>query len=328
LGFLAIVTIIIGYLMSKNTKTILLKLIEEKKYNFPTVAYVKYNQREFDVSNAYIKQHNEPLDWYLKNDTRIYKLDTITGELYAKDSRIMYFDKPGLHHIELVSGGKTIQKMAVPVRAKDWFGIAYAQEKKGNRDFVCSNVKDWTVYNSNRRKIQLSLPRDFLKGNLLDSRYRSDFYFSGDIDIDTDDMCMEMDFTSVNESESLDCKHLQMGFVDANAELSFIYCPISTCATEGQVKLGRWHDSIPFPNNMKDVLNFSPQKQKHTAKFYLKNKRVYVELDGALRYDKGYNLDMGKLEVFYISLNGESRINRFKVSNTRTFKTVYEESFD
>lgn len=328
LGFLAISAIIIGFFKPRNTKTVLFKLIEQKKYSFPTVAYVKYNQSEFDLSNAYIKQHNQPLDWYLKNDTRIYKLDTITRELYAENSRILYFDKPGLHHIELVSGGKTIQEIAIPVRANDWFGIAYAQEKTGNKDFVYSDIEDWKRYSASQGKKQLSLPRDFLKDNSLDSRYRSDFYFSGDVDIDTDEMSMEMDFTSVAESESLDCKYLQMGFIDANAEFTFIYCPISTCSSEGQVRIGKSHDSIPFPNNMKDILNFNTEKQQHSAKLYFKNKKVYVELDGSLRYDKTYNIDMGKLEVFYISLNGASRINRFKVSNTRTFKTVYEESFD
>lgn len=326
---LIIGSIVIYYFNQKNSNNIVFRLISSQKNSFPTVIKVEYDIGQFDPKTTRIIQHNEPFDWYLKNDTRIYNLDNGLGE-QKKGERIIYCDKPGLHHIDLVANEKIIAQIDVPVRSQDWFGIAYAQEKRGNKEFFFTNKADWEALCSKKQKKQLSLPADYLKDNFLDSRYRADFFYSGNIDIDVDEMCMEVDFTSAKESESFDCKYFQMGFIDSKGKFSFIYSPISTCSTEGAISIGSLHenDSIPFPNPLKDIMNFDPRKHEHKAKFSFKNSRVSVILDDSVRFEKGYNVNMGTLEVFYISFNSNSKINHFKVSSTTTFKTIYEESFD
>ena len=164
----------------------LFRLKSEESRNFPTVAKIEYDFKGLNHSYSYLKQHNEPLDWYMKNDTQVYQLPTFKGEC------IIYCDKPGLHHIELISNGKAIDTLRIPIRSKDWFGIAYSRSKKTPVDFIYTNRVDWEKLQSDNTKLgfkrKLSIPSTMLNTELCDIRYRSDYFYSGDIDIDGNEL--------------------------------------------------------------------------------------------------------------------------------------------
>jgi hypothetical protein len=309
-------------LMRAKGESIVFQLDSIAESNFPTVAKIKYNIGELNASEITFKQHNEPLDWYLKRDTKTYSINHSNG------TQVIHCDKPGLHHLEMVYQGINLDTVDFVIKSKDWFGIAYAKDKNAPNEYVFTNTSDWNeLIKANNQKIKLAIPPHFLDNYQADSRYRADFFYSGNINIDADELCMEVDFFSVPEIQSFDCKYFQMGFVETYSYNS-IYLPISTCATEGQVKVGRWENPNYYPNQLKDIMNVDTKQANHSAKFYFKNKKIFVELDGSLRYEKAYNIDLGKVEVFNISLNGESYVKRFTVKNTTNDQVVYSQSFE
>lgn len=295
---------------------------------FPTAVKLSYNIKTKNIDNYYLRQHIEPVDWYLKKDTQVYKMPTNQGE------KIVYCDKPGLHHIDLIKENKVIKTLVVPIRAKDWFGIIYGKDKNNPNEFIYSTPKDWDKIQdqyqmaANNGKKTLSVPPISWSNMTYNGQYRTDLFYSGDISIDVDELCMEVEVKSVGEEESFDCKYFQLGFIDTDGIFYYIYSPITTCSTQGYFAIYAEDCTDCFPYQVADALTVDTKKNTHTVKFYFKQNVAYAELDGVPRYQMSYKENRGRAEVFNISVNGASAIKHFKVSNTTTNATVYEEYFN
>lgn len=301
---------------------------KEDTLMFPTAVKIAYNIQTSDIDNYSLKQHIQPIDWYLKKDTTSYKLEMQKGE------KVIYCDKPGLHHIDLMYKNTKIKTLKVPIRTKDWFGVTYAKDKNNPKDFIYSTPKDWLklqeefVKKSAKSNRRLSVPASLWGNKSYNGQYRTDLFYSGDISIDGDDTCIEAEIWCADEKESFDCKYFQIGFVESGGAYLFVYSPISTCSTHGA--LGTYRDTCEecYPNQITDLLSVDPKKSKHYIKFYFKDNMAFVELDGTFRYKRAYNFDIGKVEVLNFSLNGESVLKHLKLSHTSSNTIVYEEYFD
>lgn len=327
---ISLVVFFMGKVTSKKDNVLTYEVANKEDIAvFPTAIKISYNIETDNIDDYYIKQHIEPIDWYLKKDTTSYKLEMKNGE------KIIYCDKPGLHHIDLMYKNTKVKTLKVPIRTKNWFGITYAKDKNNPKNFIYSSPKDWLQLQEDLvkkvkvlDKRKLSVPTSLWSDKSYNGQYRTDFFYSGDISIDGDSVCIEAEIWSADETESFDCKYFQLGFIDSGGTYLFMYSPISTCSTQGA--LGTYKDTCDecYPNQITDLLNVDPKKSKHYVKFYFKDKMAFVELDGTFRYKRVYNFDIGKVDVLNFSLNGESALKFLKLSNTVTNQIVYEEYFD
>ncbi len=256
---------------------------------------------EYDVSGIEAEQFYLQQSWDPSKRVKISKENRQQTDIYYT---------PGLHFAKLIADTTVLKEIPVHIKLESWF----AHAMQGEKDYFF-NKDSWL------KNDRLGIAK-FSEEINREEPFGLAFYMSKDFQLSGDHFVLKTTI-KMSENETVACPRAAVVLKGENDYL-LISLIKQGCESEAYMKLsekvvdGKTNDLTALGTNL---------TMWQTLEIEVKNKAIFLNLNGEVIYENEYKNDIGSLKEITYIFNDEGQIDDVLLSNEKGV-VVYEDNFN